>query len=52
MSIPVLSLSDTGTSAYDDLFAGMPDNSIIDISIYQYEKEVDFPLGNGYAQRA
>ena len=52
MSILVLSLSDTGTPAYDDLLAGMPDNSIIDISIHQYEKEVDFPLGNGYAQRA
>ena len=50
MSIPVLSLSDTGTPAYDDLLAGMPDNSIIDTSVRLYEREVDMTLGDGYAE--
>ena len=50
MSIPVLSLSDTGTPAYDDLRKGMPDNSIIDESVRLYEREVDLTLGDGYAK--
>lgn len=47
MSIPVLSLSDTGTPAYDDLLKRMPDNSIIDEAVSLYEREVDLTLGDG-----
>lgn len=47
MSIPVLSLGDSGTPAYDDLLKGMPDNSIIDESVSLYEREVDLTLGDG-----
>ncbi|MDY2685177.1 MAG: AAA family ATPase [Selenomonadaceae bacterium] len=48
--IPVLSLKENNTPSYDDLLAGMPDNSIIDESIRLYEREVDLSLGDGYAE--
>lgn len=48
--IPVLSLEENNTPSYDDLLAGMPDNSIIDESIRLYEREVDLSLGDGYAE--
>lgn len=48
--IPVLSLEENNAPSYDDLLAGMPDNSIIDESIRLYEREVDLSLGDGYAE--